>query len=530
MPGKVLIIDALSAGRGQRTSSRDSIGCGPRSVAGVFEKYRIPCRIVRAEVVLAGQFKLRSFDHLAISAMSMDFPATKRLVDSWKKRRKQGRIMIGGPIATDADRLLREINPDLIVRGEGEATLSELINIGFLENDVQLEHVLGIAYRKGKAVKVNDPRPFLSPEELSKEYHPSTSRIIDYPYYQASKVYVEVLRGCSNFNRTRLELPDGRMCSDCGNCDSDKSEDRVSCPEDIPPGCGFCSVPAVWGPPRSKMQNTIIEEVEELLDLGVRRIVLEAPGFFDYMRGGYPVRTPCSPKPNVNAIRLLLEKISEIKQMQSGEAHLSIENVKACLLNDDTARILSEFAGMTSPNIGLETGSARHMRDIGKCGTPEDIVRAVKISSKYGLRPHIYFIYGLPGETPKTVEESIRLMREVSEAGAERIILYGFRPLPESAFAEARPSSAKDPLGMRLKKEAARINRSRKTEYVGKIMRGIAAEPSGTHHGFTMVYPLNEGPLMTVRGGFSPGTLLCVRIFKVLSEGLVEGEVIQNKE
>ncbi|MFX1560527.1 MAG: hypothetical protein ACFFBL_08050, partial [Promethearchaeota archaeon] len=61
-----------------------------------------------------------------------------------------------------------------------------------------------------------------------------------------------------------------------------------------------------------------------------------------------------------------------------------------------------------------------------------------------------------------------------------------------------------------------------------KIVRGIAAEPSRTHSGFTMVYPLEEGPLMTVPGGFSTGTLLSIRITEVLSSGLVAGEVVEN--
>jgi hypothetical protein len=43
-----------------------------------------------------------------------------------------------------------------------------------------------------------------------------------------------------------------------------------------------------------------------------------------------------------------------------------------------------------------------------------------------------------------------------------------------------------------------------------------------------MVYPLEEGPLMTVQGGFSSGTFLSVRITDVLSSGLVAGQVVQD--
>lgn len=145
------------------------------------------------------------------------------------------------------------------------------------------------------------------------------------------------------------------------------------------------------------------------------------------------------------------------------------------------------------------------------------------------MNPFVYFIYGLPGEDEETVRESIEIMKEVSNAGAERIIMYGFRPLPGSAFENYPESSTKDELGMQLRKEADRINREKKDSYLGKIIRGIAAEPSWARHGYTMVSPLEEGPLMTVPGGYSPGTLLNVLISEVLSSGLVAGNVVQDE-
>ena len=115
-----------SAGSGQRRSSRDSIGCGPRTIAGVFEMHNIPCQIQRVEEILNKRALLRKFGHVAISAMTMDIPAVTKFVKLWRGSRSQGRILIGGPISADP-LALRELNPDVIVRGEGEATLDELI-------------------------------------------------------------------------------------------------------------------------------------------------------------------------------------------------------------------------------------------------------------------------------------------------------------------------------------------------------------------------------------------------------------------
>jgi radical SAM superfamily enzyme YgiQ (UPF0313 family) len=414
------------------------------------------------------------------------------------------------------------------VIGEGESTLDELLKRGFLIGFTALSDIAGVAFTESNRHIVTQPRSLLTSVEFSEEYTPSTVRIVDYPAYQASKVYVEILRGCSNFRRTNLTLPDGRECTVCSNCDSEDANIRMDCPETIPPGCGFCSVPGTWGPPRSRSTESIIREVRELVDLDVHRVVLEAPGFLDYMRGEEPLTDPCNPPANLDAIRRLLDGLNSISQVQEGEVHIAIENMKACLFTEDVARTLKESMISSSPNIGLETGSDYHMKQIGKCGSSGDIIRAVKIAKEFGMKPFVYLIYGLPGEDSETTEQSIKMMRESSEAGAERIILYGFRALPGSAFADFPESSTKDEHGIQLRKEAERINLQKKEQYVGTVVRGIAAEPSRTHHGFTMVYPLEEGPLMTVQGGFSSGTFLSVRVTDVLSSGLVAGEVVEG--
>ena len=526
MSGRILIIDALSAGTGQRRSSRDSIGCGPRTIAGIFEKHGLTSRIYRAEDVLSKTRVLKQFDHLAVSAMSMDFPTVKMLAKQWRtKNQSPGRVIIGGPIAS-SPAILDDLAADVLVIGEGEATLEELVIKSFLESAIDLSTVRGIAYRQNERTHITSSREFISSKVLSRDYVPSVTRIIDYPAYQASKVYVEVTRGCSNFRRTTLPLKDGRRCTDCGNCDSNNPDIRMECPEDIPPGCGFCSVPGTWGPPRSRSQEVIVREVKELLDLGVHRIVLESPGFLDYMRGTEPVTDPCYPPANLDRIRSLLKQLNSLPQVIDQTAHIAIENMKACLFTDEVAKMLAESMMSSSPNIGLETGSERHMRAIGKCGSPDDVLSAVRIAVKHGMTPFVYFIYGLPGENAETTRESIRVMRDISEAGAERIILYGFRPLPGSAFEGFPESSTRDEFGIQLRKEAERINRKKKNDYIGLVVRGIAAEPSWAQAGYTMVYPLEEGPIMTIPGGFSSGTLVDIRILKVLSSGLVEGEVV----
>ncbi|UCE11278.1 MAG: B12-binding domain-containing radical SAM protein [Candidatus Thorarchaeota archaeon] len=525
MSDRVLIIDALSAGDGRRTRSRDSIGCGPRTIAGVFEKKQIGCRIARSEDITS-RSQLKGFEHLALSAMTMDIPVSRRLVKMWRNANK-GRVLVGGPVSSDITTVLELVKPDVMIIGEGEVTLEELLKVGFLNDEVDLSEIKGIAYSSSSGPVVTSERTPIPEGELEK-YRPSTFRILDYRAYAASKVYVETVRGCSNYRRTRLELGTGRMCSECGGCDADDPGERLDCPEEIPPGCGFCSVPATWGPPRSRSTESIVDEVRELLDLGAHRVVLEAPDFLDYRRGQTPLTDPCYPPANLRAIEELLNAIAALDSVSNEDARISIENVKACLFTEEVARVISDTIPGTSPNIGLETGSESHLRAIGKCGSPGDVLQAIQIARRFGMTPFVYLIFGLPGETEETVDESIRLMQKLSETGAERIILYGFRALPGSAFEGFPEPTGGHSLGIKMQKAAAKINRSKKKDYVGRIIRGIAAEESWARHGYTMVYPFDEGPIMTIQGGFSPGTMLDVEVTEVLSDGLLLGQRVKK--
>ena len=161
MTDKILIVDALGSGSGQRRSSRDSIGCGPRTIAGVLEKHDVTSKIVRAEDIPASNGTLRGFTHLAISAMTMDLAITQQIVHFWRKSRPRGRVIIGGPIATGAEKIFQELQPDLYVIGEGEHTIEELIRKGFFNSEIDLGGIKGIAYPESNAMMFTNPRPFL---------------------------------------------------------------------------------------------------------------------------------------------------------------------------------------------------------------------------------------------------------------------------------------------------------------------------------------------------------------------------------
>ena len=66
-------------------------------------------------------------------------------------------------------------------------------------------------------------------------------------------------------------------------------------------------------------------------------------------------------------------------------------------------------AGFAEVGMGVESGSPRIMKSMGKGVGPADVVRAARVFNQAGLRFGAYFIIGHPGETVAEVHESIRL-------------------------------------------------------------------------------------------------------------------------
>ena len=519
---RALIVDALASGKGTRRATRDVIGAGPRTVAGVLETLGHEARITPVERYL--NEAIDGYDWLLVSAMTSDLQAVQRTVRKWR-RGGGGPVVIGGPAASDPVRVLPKTGADLAVIGESEETLAELLNMG-LDDPGGLEKVRGLAYRSGDAVTVNPLRP-VQGRDVFDRYMPSTRRIRDYPLYYAARVYVEAVRGCSNYNRARLG-PLGEACTYCERCTEAGLEERYDCPAGIPPGCGYCSVPSLYGPPKSRPVNAVIDEARRLLEQGVHRIVLSAPGILDYGRDllvePEPLTDPRSPEPNYEALEELLAGLAALPPVEEGETSVMAENIKAALVTERAAALLGEYLGGTPINMGFETGSEAHSAALGRPDTPDETLTALRRLKTAGLKPYVYFIHGLPGQSEETVTETVHAMREAVRLGAERIIMYKFSSLPMSAFSgcPSGPPAATDPLSRRLWSAARDANRGRKEAMEGQRLRVVVAEPYDRDRRYTVAYPLRHGPVVLLEGAEGrEGMVLDVTVTEAASDRMV---------
>lgn len=543
---KVLVIDALGSGSGVRFSSRDAVGCGPRSVAGIVESFGSEARILSAEQFLEKPELADNYDLLMVSAMSVDRQAVHKVICSWRHYHKSDLAIIGGPIAGQP-MILLNFGFDTVIFGEGERSLQALLKNGSQDNGFakfRKKIILGgIPYRgrTGDFTRWINKRiskqTLSSKQETLNSFRASVKCVRDYSGYEALRFYVEVARGCSNFLRTSIPLLDGRRCTECQKCRYGQLEERIFCPGNIPPGCGFCSVPSLFGCSRSRNEDTIVKEVRELVKAGVRRIVLSASDFLDYQRDQLdptrPLTDPHYPPPNINGIESLLFKLTSIQQTlgltEKDYVYVSVENIKPCLFNDEVASVIARYLPRSTIHLGCETGSEEHSSKLGRPSSPAQTLNAVRIAVRHGLRPYVYFIHGLPGQTSQTARDTVDMMKEMVKTGAEKITLYKFKPLPFSAFEMFPPASPakKDENSDKIERIARRLNTESKNNLLGKTLDVIVWKPvSGVGRERTISYPVSDGPVVLLsRQNIKQGKRLKVKIIEVLSDRLVKGEL-----
>ena len=526
---RAIIVDVLARVHGKRMVTVDVIGAGPRAVAGLLEHVGVEAEIYPLEVVEKGFIDLEEYDIAFVSGMIVDLEAAAKALRLWRDARGIAPIIAGGPMFYEYKKLIT-FGYDIVVMGEAEPVIPSLIKCLEQNDPTCLEEVKGIAYRKGQGtIAITGLAPHATTQQLSIQH---STRVEGYPLYWASRVYVEIVRGCSNFRRPSLKLADGRQCIRCPICYNPRTplSARLRCPIGIPAGCGYCSVPATYGPARSRTRETIVREIRELVKRGVTRIVLSAPDVLDYQRDVMvhpePLTDPCNPPANVDALARLLDDIFNIDEVSKGETYVMIENLKACLVDEEVARLLGEYFRGTPVHIGVETGDPHHYRMLGRPGNLIDVKRAVRLLNRYGMHVYVYFIYGLPGENVETAKKTVELMDQLYRLGAEKVTAYRFTPLPGTAFENVKVKLTR--ASMMIKEKAQELNAKAKKRLLGRKMLGIVA---GFHRvrRRLVVYPLPHGPVVLTRGEKQlVGWLVEIRVTDIVSDRMVEGIVVRK--
>lgn len=176
--------------------------------------------------------------------------------------------------------------------------------------------------------------------------------------------------------------------------------------------CRFCGSPRLWeGGMRFRSPSHFVEELELLYRRGTR--------FFFVSDDTFTVK-----KDRVIRIcRRILEKNLKISWCAISRAECVDEEILSWM----------RLAGCTQISYGVESGSEKIRAALKKRLSTADIRRAFDLTVRYGILPRAYFMYGCPGETWETIEETVALMLEIRPLAAVFYILDHF---PGTGFYE----------------------------------------------------------------------------------------------
>ncbi|HPM76687.1 MAG TPA: radical SAM protein [bacterium] len=329
-------------------------------------------------MAIVGGFRPR---YVGISAMSCEDALLHRLAGSVKQLRPEAAVIVGGPHASILrERMLEDEHIDVVVVGEAERTLIELIDT--LEANGDPARVRGIAYR-------HDARPTFTGEaepiaDLDALPFPAWD-LIDFDRYARRPNWNGPLK-----EERFAELFTSRGC---------------------PYGCVFCH--NLFGKKiRLRSPESVLAEIRHVHDrFGIREFHVLDDIF--------------------NADDARARRICE--SIVAAGLHLSLafpNGLRADLLTAELLDLL-ERAGAYKIHFGFETASPRLQRAIGKNLDLPLAMRMIDATARSGIVTGAYFMFGFPGQTK---EEMLATVDYAVHSRLDSAYFFKATPFPGSSF------------------------------------------------------------------------------------------------
>ena len=297
---------------------------------------------------------------VGISALTINSRRAYDLAEKIKKVDMCALVVLGGIHPTvSTDETLRQTGIDVVVRGEGEETFTELVELVLSGKDYT--RINGISRKKNGNIVHNPDRPMIRnlDDIPSFPYHLFENIMDKYPSFGC----IFTSRGC-------------------------------------PYKCIFCSSRSISG-----MQYRIysIERIVSEIKLLVEKYNQKTIWIMDD-------NIAVNPKRFKSFVKLVIKEGLHKKT----EFHGSMRGDN---LTDEVLE-LAKKGNFRMISFGMETGTEQLMKLIDKRETVEAVVSAIKRTHQKGITTAATLIFGLPTETRKDRWETMRLVRSLPLASA----------------------------------------------------------------------------------------------------------------
>jgi radical SAM superfamily enzyme YgiQ (UPF0313 family) len=322
-------------------------------LAGVLEHNRKEVQILDLLVTKFSKEKIKSKiegykpDIVGVTCVTMNYPAASDILKYCKSLDKNIITIIGGPHVTfaTAETLAEAPWIDIVVRGEGESTMMDIVK------GRKLADIDGIAYRdKNGSVKLTRERRLI--ENLDELPLPAR-HLFQLSRYHALDVHASLITG--------------RGC---------------------PFNCIFC-VGSKMGGRRVRYRNPklVVDEIEQALTVyGFNKVNFED----DLLTL------------NHKHLYAICDEIIARGLKFNWSAFSRVDTV-----NPDMLRKMKE-SGCTNVLYGIESGNQQILDTAKKKITLDKVRESVKMAKDAGIQVMASFIVGLPGETRETLKQSVQ--------------------------------------------------------------------------------------------------------------------------
>jgi len=247
---------------------------------------------------------------------------------------------------------LRKAPFDFVVRGEGEETITDLINA--VKDKKDIGSVLGISYLKDDKIVHNPNRPFI--QNLDK---------LPFPAFHLMKDAQKNTYACTGITTAR------------------------GCPFK----CNYCASNLMWTRNvRFRSPANVVEEIKDRHNrLGVKNYSFNDDTFT--LRSAF--------------VEEICKRILELPFKITWHC-----DTRGDTLNIGVLKLMKK-AGCNHVYLGLESGSPKIQKMIKKNIDNAKIKTAVKMARKAGIETTVYFMAGFPEETAEDLMQSITAMEDI---------------------------------------------------------------------------------------------------------------------
>lgn len=349
-------------------------------MAASLEKAGVACRVKDYPAENQNWTRLRKDleeykpDMLVISITTPTMEADLAACDVAKKIRPDMVTVSKGAhyLVKDEEALVKYPNLDIIIRGESELTIADIVTAD------NLEIVQGITFRKTGAVCKTPDRPFL--DDLDKLPFPARHLLNNNLYLTPDTKKPITL------------IYTGRGC---------------------PHQCIFCAVPVVSGHAiKLRSPKNIVDEIEECVKkYGIKDFFFRADTF------------TWKEEWVVEICQRILEKGLHIRWGT---------NSRVDTINEKRLEWMKK-TGCWIIGFGVESGNQESLNLMKKRTSIEDAKNAIALCKKYGIRAYTLFVIGLPWDTRKTIDDTIQFAKALNGDYIDINIAY---PLPGTELFE----------------------------------------------------------------------------------------------